>query len=75
MNHITQFLISNGESVLFLIVFAEQSGLPFPAAPWLPAAGALAVGGRVNPFTVILWATIASLVADPRLQLTLLDNF
>lgn len=64
MNHLTQFLISNGGSVLFLIVFAEQSGLPFPAAPWLLAAGALAVGGRVNLLTVILWATIASLAAD-----------
>jgi len=39
----TQFLVSHGG--LFLIVFADQSGFPFPAVPWLLAAGALAAGG------------------------------
>jgi membrane protein DedA with SNARE-associated domain len=54
----------HGGLVLFLIIFAEQIGLPFPGAPWLLAAGALAAGGRVNLVTAILWATIGSLAAD-----------
>jgi membrane protein DedA with SNARE-associated domain len=64
MSHISEFLVLHGGLVLFLIVFAEQSGLPFPGAPWLLAAGALAAGGRVNLVTAILWATIGSLAAD-----------
>jgi membrane protein DedA with SNARE-associated domain len=35
MSPLNQFLLSHGGLVLFLAVFAEQSGLPFPAAPWL----------------------------------------
>ena len=58
MSHVSELLISHGGLILFLIVFAEQSGLPFPGAPWLLAAGALAASGRVNLFTAILWATI-----------------
>jgi membrane protein DedA with SNARE-associated domain len=64
MSHISEFLVLHGGLVLFLVVFAEQSGLPFPGAPWLLAAGALAAGGRGNLFTAILWATIGSLAAD-----------
>src|SRR5208282_5599278 len=64
MSHISEFLVLHGGLVLFLIVFAEQSGLPFPGAPWLMAAGALAAGGRANLFNAILWATIGSLAAD-----------
>jgi membrane protein DedA with SNARE-associated domain len=64
MSHISEFLLSHGGLVLFLIVFAEQSGVPFPGAPWLLAAGALAAGGRVNLLSAILWAAIGSLAAD-----------
>ena len=64
MSHVSEFLLSHGGLILFLIVFAEQSGLPFPGAPWLLAAGALAASGRVNLFTAILWATMGSLAAD-----------
>jgi membrane protein DedA with SNARE-associated domain len=64
MTHIGEFLILHGALVLFLIAFAEQIGLPFPGAPWLLAAGALAAGGRINLFTAILWSTIGSLAAD-----------
>ena len=42
MNHITQFLISYGGIFLFLVGFAEQSGLPFPGAPWV-------TGSAVSP--------------------------
>jgi membrane protein DedA with SNARE-associated domain len=64
MSHISEFLVLHGELALFLIAFAEQSGLPFPGAPWLLAAGAMAAGGRINLFTAILWTTIGSLAAD-----------
>jgi membrane protein DedA with SNARE-associated domain len=64
MSHISEFLVLHGGLVLFLIVFAEQCGLPFPGAPWLLAAGALAAGGRINLFNSIMWATIGSLAAD-----------
>jgi len=64
MSHVSEFLVLHGGLVLFLIAFAEQSGLPFPGAPWLLAAGAMAAGGRINLFTAILWATIGSLAAD-----------
>jgi hypothetical protein len=53
-----QFLVDHGASVLFLVVFVEQAGLPIPAIPLLIAAGALVgVGkmslatGKVHPWT------------------------
>ena len=64
MTHIGEFLVLHGALVLFLIAFAEQSGLPVPGAPWLLAAGAMAAGGRINLLSAILWATIGSLAAD-----------
>ena len=64
MSRITQFLISQGGLFLFGIVFAEQGGLPIPAAPWLLAAGALAASGQLNLAVVICWAAIGSLAAD-----------
>lgn len=44
--------------------FAEQSGLSFPGAPWLVAAGALAASGRVSLLTPIGWATMGSPARD-----------
>jgi len=64
MSAITQFLISHGGLVLFLIAFVEQSGVPFPAAPWLLAAGALAASGRLSPIVAICWAAVGSLAGD-----------
>ena len=64
MSAITQFLIAHGGLFLFLIGFAEQSGLPIPGAPWLLAAGALAGTGRFSLIAAICWAAIGSLVAD-----------
>ena len=64
MTDFTQFLISYGGLLLFLIGFAEQSGLPLPGAPWLLAAGALAASGRFNFIAAICWAAIGSLAAD-----------
>ena len=64
MNQITQFLISHGGLFLFLIVLADQSGLPFPAVPWLLAAGALAADGKLSLLAAICWAALGSLAAD-----------
>ncbi len=64
MNQITQFLISHGGPILFVIGFAEQNGLPLPGAPWLLAAGALAASGKFNLFAAIGWTAAGSIVAD-----------
>ena len=64
MNQITQFLIAHGGWFLFLIGFAEQSGLPFPGAPWLMAAGALSASGKFSLLAAIGWAAAGSFVAD-----------
>lgn len=64
MSQITQFLTSYGALILFVAGFAEQSGLPLPAAPWLLAAGALAADGRMNLLAAIGWAALGSLAAD-----------
>jgi len=64
MSQITQLLISHGGLFLFLIVLADQSGLPLPAVPWLLAAGALAAGGKLSLFAAICWAALGSLPAD-----------
>jgi len=64
MNQITRFLISHGGLFLFPIVLADQSGLPFPAVPWLLAAGALAADGKLSLHAAICWAALGSLAAD-----------
>jgi len=64
MNQITQFLILHSWPCLFLIVLADQSGLPFPAVPWLLVAGALAAGGKLSLPGAICWAALGFLLAD-----------
>ena len=64
MSQMTRFLISHGGLFLFLIVLADQGGLPVPAVPWLLAAGALAVGGKLSLVGAICWAALGSLAAD-----------
>jgi len=64
MNQITQVLISYGGLFLFLVGFAEQSGLPFPGAPWLLAAGALAASGRFSLIAAVCWAAAGCVAAD-----------
>ena len=53
-----------GYLLLFGWVFAEQIGLPLPAAPALLAAGALAAGGSLNAVVLIVVALAASVLAD-----------
>jgi len=64
MNDITEFLMGYGGPVLFAVVFAEQAGLPMPAAPWLLAAGALSASGKLNPVLAVGLTALAAVMAD-----------
>ena len=64
MNQITQSLMSYGGMLLFLVGFAEQSGLPFPGGPFLVAAGALAASGKFDLIAAVCWAATGCLAAD-----------
>ena len=64
MSQITQFLISYGGLFLFVVGFAEQSGLPIPGAPWLLAAGALAASGKFSLIAAIGWTAGGCVAAD-----------
>jgi membrane protein DedA with SNARE-associated domain len=64
MNEAIQFLIHHGYTVLFVWVFAEQLGLPLPAAPLLLAAGALAGAGQLTLALAIALALLAAVLAD-----------
>jgi membrane protein DedA with SNARE-associated domain len=64
MHDLIQFLIRHGYAVLFVAVFAEQTGFPLPAAAALLAAGALAGEGRFSLPLALLVAVLASLLAD-----------
>src|SRR5262245_62155601 len=64
MNQMSEFLASHSGAVLFLTIFAEQLGLPFPAAPVLVAAGALAADGAVNPALAVGVTVAACVLAD-----------
>jgi len=64
MSDITQFLVSHGDPLWFAIVFAEQAGLPLPAAPWLLTAGALSASGKLNPALAIGVTALAAVMAD-----------
>jgi membrane protein DedA with SNARE-associated domain/rhodanese-related sulfurtransferase len=59
-----QFLVDHGASVLFLVVFVEQVGLPIPALPLLIAAGALVGAGKMSVLTALLVPIAASLPPD-----------
>ncbi|MGQ0666099.1 MAG: rhodanese-like domain-containing protein [Nitrospiraceae bacterium] len=59
-----QFLIDHGASVLFLVVFVEQVGLPIPAMPLLIAAGALVGSGKMSVAAALLIPVAASLPPD-----------
>jgi membrane protein DedA with SNARE-associated domain/rhodanese-related sulfurtransferase len=64
VNAILGDLARYGYIVLPVWVFAEQIGIPIPAAPILLAAGAIAGTGRINlPFLTVLIIT-AALTAD-----------
>lgn len=58
------FLQRHGPLVLFLIVLAEQLGLPLPAVPVLLAMGALVGTGRFTFATALLVSVAACVIAD-----------
>lgn len=63
MNETMQYLVVHGGVILFVVIFAEQIGLPVPAGPWLMAAGALAAHGKMDMFFalgVTLWACVVA---------------
>ncbi len=64
MNEICQLLTWYGGLILFLPTFAEQSGIPIPAAPLLLVSGALAANGHLNLVSAIAWTTAACMLAD-----------
>ena len=64
MHEVTAFVIQYGVLLLFVVIFAEQAGLPVPAIPLLVAAGALAGSGELNLWSAAGAATLATLAAD-----------
>jgi membrane protein DedA with SNARE-associated domain len=64
INEITEFVIRYGCLILFVVGFAEQSGLPFPGGLFLVAAGALAANGKFSLLAAIGWATAGCVAAD-----------
>ncbi len=64
MNGTMELLTSYGYIAVFVCVFLEQLGLPFPATPVLLAAGALTGLGKLNLPAVWLLAVAASIPGD-----------
>ena len=64
MDTTVQFLTQHGTIMLFLIVLAEQIGLPIPALPMLIAAGALVGTGQMNFAMVASVSILAALLGD-----------
>ncbi|WP_455244492.1 VTT domain-containing protein [Petrachloros mirabilis] len=64
MNETVYFIQQYGALVLFLVVFVEQVGLPFPAIPVLVAAGVLAGTGHLNLWLAGGVTIVAALAAD-----------
>src|SRR5215510_243429 len=64
MHGTLEFLLRHGYYVLPALVFAEQVGLPFPATPFLLAAGALAGRGHMNFWFCLALSTVAAVLAD-----------
>lgn len=59
-----EFLLRHGYSVLLAVVFAEQIGLPFPATPFLLAAGALAGRGHMSFWLCLVFSSVCAVLAD-----------
>lgn len=64
MAHIVQFLVRHGYALVFFWILAEQGAVPLPSIPLLLACGALARGGRLNLFAILLCGLAACLIAD-----------
>lgn len=64
MEQALDFVVRHGASVIFVLVFLDQLGLPIPTIPILLALGALAGDGRIHPLSGLLIGTAASICAD-----------
>ncbi|HEX7191333.1 MAG TPA: VTT domain-containing protein [Thermoanaerobaculia bacterium] len=64
MNRLIALVLRHGVPLVAANVFLEQIGAPIPAVPTLMIAGALARNGQMSTTHILLWAVIASLVAD-----------
>lgn len=64
MDRALHFVEQYGGSVVFVLVFLDQLGLPIPTVPILLAFGALAGAGRIDPATSMALAIVACLCAD-----------
>ena len=64
MDATVQFLTQHGTIMLFLIVLAEQIGLPIPALPMLIAAGTLVGSGQMNFAVASGVSILAALLGD-----------
>ncbi len=64
MSNLLAVIVQHGEILLFLYVFADQLGVPIPAAPVLMAAGGLAAAGRLSLPGAVGLGVLATLVAD-----------
>ena len=64
MSETLHFLTQHGTAVLFVMVFAEQIGLPIPAVPVLIAAGALVGTGQMALGMAVGTAVFAALLGD-----------
>src|SRR5579863_7776747 len=53
-----------GPPVLFLLVLAQQAGVPYPITPVLIVAGAVSVHGHLPAAAVIGLAVAAAFIAD-----------
>jgi membrane protein DedA with SNARE-associated domain len=64
MNELGPFLVNNAGLAIFATIFAEQIGVPLPAAPVLVAAGALAADGALNPALALGVTLVGCVLAD-----------
>ena len=64
MNELSPFLVNNAGLTIFATIFAEQIGVPLPAAPVLIAAGALAADSALNPALALGVSFAGCILAD-----------
>ncbi|GAA4330962.1 DedA family protein/thiosulfate sulfurtransferase GlpE [Pigmentiphaga soli] len=62
--NVLDLLAHGGIPLVFLVVLAQQSGLPVPVSPVLVGGGALAALGWLSPVELWLAAIVASQLAD-----------
>jgi membrane protein DedA with SNARE-associated domain len=64
MTQISQYVLTHGAPLLFILILLEQAGLPLPIAPVLVAVGSLASFGHIGFAQALAAAFSACLLAD-----------